>query len=191
MLAIPSSGPSAPQREIRVDELLSYARFISRTTVPPTFRKPLPEDLLPKKPTALEAVTPGAPNGTTTKAEAAPEDAQTPAAHTNKNVGITNLNQDAKDWLDPLSKLDFVPWPSQDVIQSGALADIQRMREAGKDPASVLSAEEQVVEDERKKVEEAQERLRHEEMEQRRMSRLGEAVGRRGGANDVFDPDEA
>lgn len=186
MLAIPSSGSSESRREVQVDELLSYAKFISKTTVPPTFRKPLADDLAPKAASTDNAKT-EISNGIATPAQPAAQNTQ-PA----KNVGLTNLNQETKDWLDPLSKLEFVPWPSHDVIQAGALADIQRMREAGKDPASVLSAEEQAAEDQRKKKEEEEERRQQEERERRRMSRFGEGGhGQRRRGEDVFDPDEA
>ena len=44
--------------------------------------------------------------------------------------------------------LTFDPWPSEFHMKSGALAQIQALIEAGKDPASVLSPEEQAEVDE-------------------------------------------
>lgn len=78
---------------------------------------------------------------------------------------------------------------------SGALADIQGILEEGKDPAGVLSAEEQVKVDRMKAMEEDRERLAQEEAERRRMS-LFEGVGgagtggRRRVVEEVFNPDE-
>lgn len=78
---------------------------------------------------------------------------------------------------------------------SGALAEIQGMLEEGRDPASVLSAEEQVEADQRKAEEEEKERLAQEEAERRRMS-LFEGAGVAGGAGrrrvveEVFNPDD-
>lgn len=34
-------------------------------------------------------------------------------------------------WLDPLNQIPFVPWPSEEVIKRGALAQIQAMLEQG------------------------------------------------------------
>lgn len=208
LLDIPGPQSSNPQsRDVRVDELLSYAKFISKTTVPPTFRRPIPKDILSSgtQPSTVEdaptqqqtqiangMATPTAANPSTATDDTQPTTAAAAAA--TSNIGLNTLTQETKDMLDPLSKLPFVPWPSQDIIRMGALAAIQGMLEDGRDPASVLSAEEQAEEDKRKAEEE--ERIRRE-MEERDMRRRESFAMRGAGGGgvvaqeDVFDPDEA
>lgn len=189
ILAIPSSTNAESRREVKVDELLSYAKFISKTTVPPTFRKPVPEISLSKlqiEGKAAEHVT----NGIATPPPGG-EGVEQAVDQGAENAGIQAMDQQAKMWLDPLKNLPFEPWPSHAVIQQGGLAAIQKMLDSGKDPASVLSAEEQAEADRLKREEEERERVEQEERERRRMS-MFQGAGRRGtAADDVFDPDEA
>ncbi|KAI7174198.1 hypothetical protein KC352_g24450, partial [Hortaea werneckii] len=80
--------------------------------------------------------------------------------------------------------------PSVDKIQAGALGEIQKMVEAGRDPASVLSPAEQAEADKRRAEEEERERLEELEREKRRASMFD--IQRRRTAvdeSDVFDPD--
>lgn len=100
------------------------------------------------------------------------------------------LDQQANDFLSPQQNLPFEPWPSYAVIQGGALADIQRLVESGRDPASVLSAEERAEADRRRQEDEERE-MRAEEERRRRVSiidpgRRRETVER----PDVFNPDD-
>jgi len=166
-----------------VEELLEYARFISKTTVPPTFRT---KKVLDAPEVKAENGEGGAMNG-----------AGTGSAHTQgvgtQQTGAT-ADVDMKDSASalklPLVDSNFLPWPSQEIIQQGALAHIQRMAEAGQDPASVLTAEEQAVADRERKDVEERERLKQEEAERRRMSLFDGSVRRRGTVDDVFNPDD-
>lgn len=181
--AIPSTEPTLSGREVGVNELLSYAKFISPTTVPPTFRK---QDVT-LRPIGAEPTDAQITNGMVTPTQ----EAEDPPYIKSENVGVKTLDAGRKAWLDPLASLPFEPWPSHDVIQQGALADIQRMVESGKDPASVLSAAEQAEADRNKKEEEERERLEQEERERRRMSMFD--TGRRRTTfdqSDVFNPDD-
>ena len=54
-----------------------------------------------------------------------------------QGIGVSNLTQPELQWLDPTTQVPFVPWPSEEVIKRGALAQIQGMLEQGIDPASV------------------------------------------------------
>ena len=190
LLDISSSQPSPNAREVSVDELLSYAKFISKTTVPPTFRRPIPADILSQAQGAnaeaanMTQIT----NGMATPAQNGDAAMEQPA----ENRAVATLSADTKAMLDPLSQLPFVPWPSQDVIRMGALAEIQGILEDGRDPSTVLSAEEQEAEDKRKAEEE--ERLRQEQEERDRRRRESWAArgggGRAAPTEDVFDPDE-
>ena len=182
ILAIPSSSVTEEsRREVDVDELLAYAKFISKTTVPPTFRK---QDVLPL-PIKSEGGQAPLSNGMASPPPATREQGDA----RNENVGTRAMDEQSKVWLDPLKRLPFEPWPSHEVIQRGALADIQWMIESGRDPTSVLTAEEQAEVDRRKKEDEEKERLAQEEAERRRMSMFDTGALKRRPTVDVFDPD--
>jgi hypothetical protein len=185
LASIPSStATDEPRQEVKVDELLAYAKFISRTTVPPTFRK---KDLalLPAKNEAAQAQI---ANGMATPPPATQEPQDEPYTRVD-NVGTKAMNEEQKQALDP--QLPWTPWPDHDVIRRGALAHIQRMVENGQDPGIVLTDEEQAEKDKIKKEEEERERLAQEEAEKRRMSMFDTAAMRRRPtySSDVFDPD--
>ena len=186
ILDIPSSTTSNEvRREIRADELLAYAKFISKTTVPPTFRK---KDVLPlpiKSENAQAQIT----NGIATPPLGAQESNEAPF-YGEENVGIKAMNNEQKHRLDPLKDLPFEPWPSHDIIQRGALGNIQRMIENGQDPGSVLTEEEQAEADRKKKEDEEMERRAQEEAEKRRMSMFDTGAMRRRPTLDVFNPDD-
>lgn len=182
--AISSTNPPS-ERETTVDEILSFARFISPTTVPPTFRK---QDVALKS-VKREPSDAQITNGIATPPSGA-QDEEDAQAIRSENAGTRALKPEQAAWLDPLAGLPFEPWPSVDKIQAGALGDIQRMVEAGKDPASVLSPEEKIEADKRRAEEEEKERLEELEREKRRASMFD--VGRRRTTfdqSDVFDPD--
>lgn len=189
LLSIPARRDAVGIRETTYSDVLKYGKFISKTTVPPTFRGNAPKDILnfmqPTVDPSLTQIT----NGMATPAGAGPdgEGSQHPA----EGLGVSTLSQDAKDMLDPLSKLPFVPWPSQDIIRMGALAHIQGMLETGTDPSTVLSKEEQEAAD--KQEADEKERLRQEEEERdrrRRESYVMRGPGRQENPEAVFDPDE-
>ncbi|KAK4893765.1 hypothetical protein LTR27_008013 [Elasticomyces elasticus] len=171
-------------REVRVEELLGYARFIGGTTVPPTFRR-----------TALKGKA--EMNGANGEGLATPPLAVQDSgagdgemdAIKRTNAATNDLNPAHAAWLSP--DMPFAPWPEQWVITGGALGRIQIMLEQGKDPGAVLSPAEQAEADERKRVE--MERERVEEGERVRRGRgMFDTVGRKRGReeeNDVFDPD--
>ena len=194
LTAIPSTGASEGVREVGVDELLEYARFISPTTVPPSFRrKDLPQ-------LATKAADDGATKGvngiaTPPSQPTAPDGEGGATGDSSADLASQALTEPEKAYLNP-TNLPFAPWPEPLVIGNGALGQIQRMVEAGRDPASVLSPEE-ALEAARRKAEEAErEKAEEEEMERRRRAIFDEgSMGRGGGRgrgvveDDVFDPD--
>ncbi|KAK5119195.1 hypothetical protein LTR85_007809 [Meristemomyces frigidus] len=183
---IPSTDATTCGRDVSVDELLSYAKFISPTTVPPTFRR---QDVT-LKPLKAEPTDAQITNGMATPPAGAQE-TDNPPYIKSESIGIQILDPKHKDWLDPLAKLPFEPWPSIGRIQGGALAQIQQMVESGRDPASVLSPEEQAEADKKRQEEEERERLEEQERERRRMSMFD--TGRRRTTfeqEDVFNPDD-
>lgn len=58
-----------------------------------------------------------------------------------EGIGVASLEQSEVQWLDPLTQIPFVPWPSEEVIRQGALAQVQLMLEQGLDPSKVVSDE--------------------------------------------------
>lgn len=180
---ITSPDPHEQTRPVRAADLLSYAKFIAKTSVPPTFRKELGITAIPAPSRNAE----DAPSTHLTNGIATP-DGETGQPQTN----ISKLNEETKAMLAPFADLPFVPWPSQEKINAGALGHTQGMLEAGIDPAGVLSQEEQEREEERRRAAE-EERRRVEEEERARRRREGMMLvgSERGGAqSDVFNPDD-
>ncbi|EME81501.1 uncharacterized protein MYCFIDRAFT_140785 [Pseudocercospora fijiensis CIRAD86] len=171
------------RREVGVEELLQYAKFIAPTTLAPnpTFRKPLPDEHMPKK---KEGATEVGANGIATPVDTAP--AYTKSAEEKKDPEPAAPPAPAPA---PAPAYDFVPWPDYGKITAGALGDIQRMLDAGQDPAAVLSAEEQAEVDTKRREQEAEERRRAEELERQQRDAFGDySSGRRGTV--VFNPDD-
>lgn len=129
-----------------LDELLAYARRISKFTVPPTYRPPLPGEAkegLQTTPTADAKMENGVPSpavgATPTATQTGQEGTQSSdAAKKEEGVGVSSLTDEQRAWLDSASQIPFVPWPSEDTIRKGALAGIQHMLEQGKDPTTFV-----------------------------------------------------
>ncbi|KAF8428708.1 mediator complex, subunit Med4, partial [Tirmania nivea] len=98
LLAVPSTK-FPPSREVPYEELLTYARKISKYTVPPNARFPQP----PLPQAALND------NDLPIDSEQRPS----------TNIGLTNEEAAA---LDPSSRVVFAPWPSEEIMRRGALA---------------------------------------------------------------------
>lgn len=124
LLSTPSSLPQKDARNVPYNELLDYAKRISRYTVPPTFRPALP----PAQPALPPAV-----NGDTVAVEEGVEDVQ----EQKEGRGTASLEDIERKWLDPLTQIPFVPWVNEETIKRGALAEIQNMVERGDDPVNV------------------------------------------------------
>ncbi|KAF2402181.1 hypothetical protein EJ06DRAFT_528311 [Trichodelitschia bisporula] len=140
LLAAPFTEPLPAARDVPYDELLEYASRISKFTVPPAW-----------KPKEVSAVTPGAvpPASAVTSVPATNGAGVTPTVPTpmevdgvaaqarpdeeRRGVAWANLPADQKEWLEQMKRVPFVPWPSDDVIRSGGLAEIHRLVEQGHD----------------------------------------------------------
>ena len=140
LLAPPTSLPSAETRNVPYTDLLEYAKRISRYTVPPTFRPPLPLPTAqtPAPPPTAAAAVNGAdaisPVKETTR------DGEAAAAENGgekDGIGMGSLEDVERKWLDPLAGMGFVPWVGEEAMRSGALAEIQAMVERGEDPGVV------------------------------------------------------
>lgn len=125
------------QRIVPYDELLDYAKRISRFTVPPTFRPPI-SSVQEMSADSSEPTNPLTTNGASTTE---PSMVQPPKSKETQGIGVASLNQNEIQWLDPLTQIPFVPWPVEEVIRQGALAQIQVMLEQGIDPSNVRPGE--------------------------------------------------
>lgn len=129
-------------------ELLEYAKNISRYTVPPTFREPLPQPTAADAPPKVETATAiangaGGPTAEVTEASGIANGANLQNGEKKeKGVGLSSLTPDEVLWLNELARTEFVPWPNEEVIKRGALGQIQVMLEQGVDPESGGAAEE-------------------------------------------------
>ena len=123
LLSIPKSISPTSTRNVPYTELLDYAKRISRYTVPPTFR---PTNA------ALPSIVPTTVNG----ADGTPQGNDSSEAEDGKpqGIGFESLEEVERKWLDPLRQIPFVPWPSEEVVKRGALAEIQGMVEKGINP---------------------------------------------------------
>ncbi|KAF2773732.1 hypothetical protein EJ03DRAFT_347698 [Teratosphaeria nubilosa] len=177
--AIPSTERTTSTRQASVDELLSYAKFLSPTTVPPTLRRK--QDVMVKTdPTDALHVT----NGMATP----------PAGAQEADAAAKVDNTEVKDEQDEAPANPYIawePWPSQGAVLSGALADIQRMVEAGQDPASILTpAEQQERERLRAEEKEREEREELERLREKRERGQFDTYDSRFANAGVFNPDD-
>ncbi|KAI9688764.1 MAG: hypothetical protein M1822_001121 [Bathelium mastoideum] len=206
LLAAPATVLPESPLEIDYNDLLAYAKRISRFTVPPTYRPPAPWDIKPPKgrndgSTHVDKEKADYDSKSPAMDETGQGNAASPALATEQNqpgVGLRDLNEPTKDWLDPLAKLPFVPWPQDSDIRNGGLAVIQHLREAGKDLTTDPRREEQEAE-ERKKAEEDESTRRDKERAEQRQSQGVGTNGHRASRQedtrgafslDLYDPDE-
>lgn len=146
LLATTTTVFSQDQRSVPYTELLQYASRINKYTTPPTtLRQPVP--VLQAQDTAQtqELVNQLPSNGSGVSAQ---QNGSGPVvsslndqAHYEGGIGVSSLDQKEVQWLEPLSTgAPFVPWPSEDVIRRGALAQIQLMLDQGQDPNTVITS---------------------------------------------------
>jgi len=200
LISTPSTAFPPTSNPVSYSELLSYARRISKFTLPSTFREP--------DTTSAVGAVEGAPGTNTpkeSKSETQTNGTTTPVAVTNgvdKDVqmnsdaamdidsatpsGVAQTSQDTmsssislpnnfSQWLNPLADLPFIPWPTEDAIRRGALASIQVLLDQGVDPATFDPEKSAELEAERKRIMEEEDRIRDEErarMEEERRREL-------------------
>ncbi|KAH6673954.1 mediator of RNA polymerase II transcription subunit 4 [Plectosphaerella plurivora] len=153
--------PDGKNYPIKYNELLNYARRISKTTLPPAgVTNGLPEtEALPETTAATGAAAPvngvqsggtsAAPTPTPTQTQTQTPDAsglngisqpsefaptQQTMATTATAETHTSLPEGLRTVLNPYHGASFVPWPDEFAIRSGALAAIQDLEERGIDP---------------------------------------------------------
>jgi len=179
--------PAGPNYPVAYDELLSYARRISKTTMPPAGTSTTsPEIQTPADmatPSASAAPTPSQPLSPAVNGTGTPLPTQQTAVGTTQQSAVTtntSLPDVVSQYLNPLSGQLFFPWPLEDKIRNGALASNQILAEKGIDPRGYDPAEEEErqrkaeeeqkerEEQEKRELEERERRLREERERQRR-----------------------
>ncbi|KAI5363795.1 putative mediator complex, subunit Med4 [Septoria linicola] len=188
------TAASTPSAQVDIHELLTYAKFIAPTTVPPTYRKPLKDEHTQqsKAPDTTTDNTAQISNGLSTPQAEDPD--SNPAFIRSDNLSnLKSAITEEKDlaWLVPNND-NFQPWPTQAVMNSGALGEIQRMVERGEDPALKLSKEEQAEADRKREAEEEERKRKRDEEERRAKEMFGAAAAgqRRGTVVEAFNPDD-
>lgn len=171
----PAGGARYP---FTIEDLLGFARRISRNTLPPpgvTNGLDLSAPPTQQSEGMDGTATPGAsfnsgvgtPGGGGTTAAATP-DAMVSQATVASSV--PEMPMELRHAVNPGEGAVFIPWPTEDKIRSGALAEYQRLVERGMDPKGYdPEEEEQRKRDEEQAKKEAEERARleHEEAERR------------------------
>ncbi|KAK7403095.1 hypothetical protein QQX98_011160 [Neonectria punicea] len=168
--------PAGPIYSIAYEELLRYARRISKTTMPPAgtinalppspdIQTPLPDSqaMTPSAPPSSQVQSPAVMNGT-------PQMTSEPATQQTTLSANTILPEVMSQYLNPLSGQLFFPWPLEDKIRAGALALNQVLAEQGIDPKGYDPVEEEERkrrEEEERKEKEERERLELEERERK------------------------
>ena len=157
--------PARPGYPFTYDELLSYARRISKTTMP--------------QPGVMNAVPPASTGGDNTPVPNGQSAAATPSAATpvsqlpsQQTLASTNtsLPEPISFHLNAQAGSMFYPWPEEDRIRAGALSRNQILEEQGIDPKGYDPAAEEerkVQEEEEKKRKEEEERVEREERERK------------------------
>ncbi len=219
----------AAARPVPLDELLAYAKRISKFSVPPSVgagaerggvEEPgkgegamevetqaegvrVKEE---KEPEAMNGVAQNGGSGVVAGEQSYHQSQPQPQQPQNQppsGRAVSSLTDVERKWQAQAASLPFVPWPSEDLIRSSGLAEIQSLLEQGRDlTAEVGRAEEERRAREREE-EEARRRAEEQEEEERQRRRRRESVqgvagGQRGVARedvfaglDLYEPDEA
>jgi hypothetical protein len=150
LLDTPFASFPTDSRDVPFNELLQYAKNISKFTVPPTMRPSVdaiageqileeakPESVSPPmNGTMMEGAQPHEEEGTTQVESQRPEE---------RGVAVASLTTEQRQWLDQMSSMPFVPWPMEDTVKAGALAAIHGMLDRGEDPGEAIAVEGQVA----------------------------------------------
>lgn len=180
-----------PSYDINYDELLAYARRISKTTMPPTgtiTSASTDVEMKNEEGSIMQtaAATPAGqtPNGTQpAAANGIQPQTQDPNSQPNTSIATpsggnaaTNLPEEMQMSMNPYSGFEFIPWPNEEQVRQGALVSLAFLAEQGIDPENYDPEEER----QRKKREEeeqkqAEERERQEREERERRAREEQA----------------
>ncbi|KXJ88315.1 vitamin-D-receptor interacting mediator subunit 4-domain-containing protein [Microdochium bolleyi] len=182
--------PDGPHYDIQYDQLLNYARIISRTTIPPAAAVAAlhAQTELQNSNNAEITITSGLETAATTPGGIAGTPAATPNGAQSVLGGATPApaNASQQHSLDPMAsqsqlstesaerhlpghivehikstiQTQFIPWPNEDNVRQGSLASMAILMEKGIDPEDYDPEEEKL-----RKEREEQERREQEERE--------------------------
>jgi hypothetical protein len=161
--------------DVKYDELLNYARMISKTTIPPTGAlNSLPlndsrvalESQIPETAATTPAASAATPNG----AQSTPNQSfEGPSQLTSTTAGA-NLPEHMNSHMNPHSHIEFIPFPHEGNVRGGSMASMGYLAEKGVDPEGFdpeeAKARKERDEEERRQQEE-RERAEREERERR------------------------
>ncbi|VUC33360.1 unnamed protein product [Clonostachys rosea] len=174
--------PPGPSYPFSYEELLSYARRISKTTMPSASMIAAAAPAAATSPETTQTPQATEFTGATPSAAPTPSQPQSPAINgaptpmqsqvqpSQQTSTLTTLPDAYSDYLNPLSGQPFYPWPQEHQIRGGALASNQLLSEQGIDPKGYDPVE---VEN-RKQKEEEERRAKEEQEKQEHQKRLEE-----------------
>ncbi|POS85137.1 hypothetical protein EPUL_003415 [Erysiphe pulchra] len=183
--------PVSSVNSVSYNELLDYARRISKFTSPPSYRDPITSDEVIDKattsktsndfskmtigndeqPNLLESISgkhqrrPSMQNKTEGGAIVSTDVAPT------SQISIMNNNNIWFEYLNPRSDKPWTPWPCEETIRRGALASIQVLINQGIDPATFDPEKSAELEAERKRLMDEEDQLREEQRQQHEAER--------------------
>ncbi|KAF1985764.1 hypothetical protein K402DRAFT_394374 [Aulographum hederae CBS 113979] len=200
-------------RKVPYEKLLAYASRLPPTTINKYQPGPPPaEDAMDAG--EEKAIEEQDANGVASTDNAGDTEAMPPTApqtylprDVTSTVGFEQLPQGHQEWIrnihsnyDP-SEEPFTPWPNHRMVLRTGLASIQAIRESGRDPATVLTAEEEMeLAAKRRIAEEAEERAKKEEQKrdqelaaQQQRERQAQQAAQKPvlGGLDLYNPDES
>lgn len=194
LLSTPSTTFPEQTNPVSYSELLSYARRISKFTLPSTYR----QSEAPSTEISDGAAGQGASTPKESKSETHTNGTTTPVAITNgvdKDIQMagtanvmeidsatpldggaqtsqdtttssTSLPQDFTQYLNSSAEIPFIPWPTEESIRKGALASIQVLLDQGTDPTTFDPEKSAELEAERKRIAEEEDRMKEEQKAQ-------------------------
>jgi hypothetical protein len=190
LLDTPSTVFPETTNPVSYSELLSYARRISKFTLPSTYREPeapladsdaaagqgssTPKESKSETQTNSTTTPVTATNGVGTDIQMGGTgiidtvDSATPtngAVQTSQETTAsgTALPQHLTDHLNSSAEIQFIPWPTQEAIRKGALASIQVLLDQGIDPATFDPEKSAELEADRKRIAEEEDRVKEEQ----------------------------
>jgi hypothetical protein len=122
-------------RPVRFDELLQYAKNISKHTVPPTYRERAPQAADKDKEKDDGASSAAPTNGLNTPVAPVAPDAEEPKEGDKADADPAGITAEEEEWLKKLndSKMSWYPWPNDEKIRTGNLSKIMYWQAKGKD----------------------------------------------------------
>jgi hypothetical protein len=132
----PATTFPADTRPVPFDELLQYAKNISKHTVPPTFRERAPQSSADKDREKDDGASSAAPtNGLNTPVVPVAPDTEEAKEGDKADAAPAEITAEEEEWLKKLneSKIAWYPWPSNDKIRTGNLYKLMYWQAKGKD----------------------------------------------------------